>query len=210
MNEQLAVLDKKDPAKAVGLRAAQMLAAGETNEYEKFIEQSIASDEKEAPDSAADTAAQAARNLAALGKCETAEKFADRALKLDQSQQILIDSTLTRAVCDSDSKSDSGIDELKNRFPKSTVVNSLWLPIIRAAREMNSAPDRALETLEINRQFEGATNFWDNYLRGKIYLKLGQKDAARAEFQKIADNRGWAVASPLYGLAVRELATADK
>jgi hypothetical protein len=123
-------------------------------------------------------------------------------LKLDRGQQTLTDATF--ALCGG--QTEPLIAELKQRFPKNTVVNSLWLPIIRAATEMETAPDRALELLEINCQFEGATYFWGNYLRGKIYAKLGQNDSAASEFQKIIKNRGWAPQSPLFALAHLELA----
>ena len=205
LNEQLKILEDKDETQWLKLRANQIFETGKIGEYEKLTNQAVAADEKEMPDAAADTAVQAATKFAALGKCDKAETWANRALELDRGQQILTDATLTFAVC-GNATTENLIAELKQRFPKYTVVNSIWLPIIRAALEINSAPDRALESLEINRQFEGAAYFWDNYLRGKIYLKLNQLDLAEAEFQKIADNRGWAVSSPLFALAHRELA----
>ena len=205
MNAQLKILEDKDKTQWLKLRANQIFFTGKINEYEKTIAQAVAADEKEMPDAAADTAVQTATRFAALGDCDKAESWANRALKLDRGQQILTDATLAFAVC-GNAQTEADIAELKQRFPKNTVVNSIWLPIIRAALETNSAPDRALESLEINRQFEGAANFWDNYLRGKIYLKLNQTDQAETEFQKIVNNRGWAVSSPLYILANRELA----
>ena len=209
MREQLKIFAEKDKTAALKLQANAAIFAGKAGEYEKLMTQAVAADEKEMPDSAADSAVQAATRLAALGKCEDAKNWANRALKLDRGQQIVTDATLTFAVC-GDAQTESLIAELKQRFPKNTVVNSLWLPIIRAAAEINSAPERALESLEINRRFEGAANFWDNYLRGKIYLKLNQNDLAEAEFQKIIQNRGWAVSSPLFPLAHLELARVYK
>ena len=200
MREHLKILEAKGDSKALKLRANQAIAAGNLRDYEKLINQAVAESEKETPDSAADFAVQAATNFAALGKCETADRLATRALKLDRGQPIITDATLAFAVC-GNAQTETLIAELKQRFPKNTTVNSLWLPIIRAAEQMNSDPERALENLEINRQFEGATSFWDNYLRGKIYLKLNQPDRAAIEFGKITENRGWAVSSPLYLLA---------
>lgn len=204
MDEQLKILETKDAQSALKLRAAQAIVNDNLREYEKLINQAIAATEKNAPDSAADIAVQAARNFAALDDCRTAENFAARALKLDRAQPIVTDAALTYAVC-RNSQSENLIVELKQRFPKNTVVNSLWLPIIRAAEQMNSDPERAIESLEINRQFEGATNFWDNFLRGKIYLKLNRPALAEAEFRKITENRGWAVFSPLYNLAQSQI-----
>jgi hypothetical protein len=82
----------------------------------------------------------------------------------------------------------------------------MWMPIIRAAAEFPTAPERAIETLEINRQFEGGTYFWDNFIRGLAYQKLGQHELAGNEFIEITENRGWSTQSPLYAIAHRELA----
>lgn len=203
MEEQLKILEGKDKISALKLQANAALGEGKRQEYEKLVNQTIAEEEKDAPDSAADFAVQAARNFAALDECSTAEKLAARALKLDRGHPILTDAALAYAVCQN-SQTENLIAELKQRFPKNTVVNSLWLPVIRAAEQMNSNPERALESLEINRQFQGATNFWDNYLRGKIYQKLNRPELAEAEFRLIAENRGWAIYSPLYNLALSQ------
>ncbi len=205
MQEQLKILDAKDKAEALKLRGDAAMFAGKAREYEKLVAQAVAENEKNAPDKAADYAIQAATKLAAAGKCDNAKSWANRALKLDRGQPILTDAALAFAVCGG-GETESLIAEIKQKYPKYTVVNSLWLPIIRAATEMKLAPERALESLEINRQFEGATYFWDNFLRGNIYLQLKQDAAAEAEFRKIADNRGWAVASPFYPLAELKLA----
>ncbi len=205
---QITILAEKDSASALHLQGNMAIFGGRARDYEKLMTQAINKTEKEMPDVAADYAVQTATNLAALNKCKEAQDWANRALKLDRGQQILTDATLTFAVCGG--QTEPLIAELKQRFPKNTVVNSIWLPIIRAATEMQSSPDRALESLEINRQFEGAAYFWDNYLRGKIHLKLNQPDLAEAEFQKITQNRGWAVSSPLFALAHRELAAVYK
>ena len=204
MQKQLRILAEKDETGTLMLRGNVAIFGGKANEYEKLMTQAVAKNESDAPDVAADYAVQMATNLTALGKCEDAKNWANRALKLDRGQQTLTDATLTFAVCGR--QTEPLIAELKQRFPKNTIVNSIWLPIIRAALEMKDAPDRALESLEINRQFEGAAYFWDNYLRGKIYTKLNQNDLAKAEFQKIIHNRGWAAQSPLYALAHLEIA----
>jgi eukaryotic-like serine/threonine-protein kinase len=207
MQRQLAILKSKREETALLLQGNPLIFAGRAREYEKVINQAVAkATAKEMPDVAADYTVQAAVNFAALGKCKDAQILTDTALKLDREQQTLTDATLATALCGG--QSEPLIAELKERFPKFIVVNSLWLPIIRAATEMKDSPERALETLEINRQFEGATSFWDNYLRGKIYLKINKPDLAAAEFQKIIENRGWAVQSPLYALAHLEIAKA--
>jgi serine/threonine protein kinase/Tfp pilus assembly protein PilF len=209
MQQQLKILEEGKNKDAVfRLKGNAAIFSGKASEYEKLINQFVAENEKDAADLAADYAVQAAVNLAALDKCANATNWANRALKLDRGQPTLTDATFALALCGG--QTEPLIAELKDRFPRNTVVNSIWLPVIRAATEMETAPDRALEALEINRQFEGATYFWDNYLRGKIYARLGQNDSAASEFQKITENRGWSVHSPLFALAHLELARVYK
>lgn len=208
MQKQLDLVKKQREDLALLLQGTPLIYAGKAREYEKAINLAVnKANEMKMPDAAADYAVQTAVNLAALGKCKEAQNWTERALKLDREQQTLTDATLVTALCHT-GQAESFIAELKERFPKYTVVNSLWLPIIRAAIEMKDAPERALESLEINRQFEGATYFWDNYLRGKIYLKLNKPDLAVSEFQKILNNRGWSAQSPLHALAHLEISRA--
>lgn len=206
MQRQLEELRKKEEDTALMLAGNPAIFGGRFSEYARLLNQAIGKAEKDAPDIAADYAAQAAVNAAALEKCAEAKTFAERALKFDRGQAILTDAAFALALCGNGAAAEPLIAELKEKYPKNTVVNSIWLPLIRAAAESGTSPERALETLEINRQFEGASYFWDNYLRGKIYLKLNKPEQAAAEFQKIAQNRGWAVHSPLFALAHGELA----
>ena len=100
-------------------------------------------------------------------------------------------------------------EEIGKRYPEDTLLNSIWLPAIRAALELqrgNAAP--ALEQLQAASRYEAAAEFWPQYLRGQAYLKLGRGAEAAAEFQKILDHRGYAPLSPLYPLAHLGLARA--
>jgi serine/threonine protein kinase/tetratricopeptide (TPR) repeat protein len=84
-------------------------------------------------------------------------------------------------------------DDLKKRFPLDTLVNSLWVPTIQAAIELDRGNgDRALQWLEITSPYEhsSAMYFFSVYLRGEAYLKTGRGTHAAAEFQKILDNPG--------------------
>ena len=94
-------------------------------------------------------------------------------------------------------------------YPEDTVINSIWVPAIRAAMELqrgNAA--QAIELLQPASRYEAAAEFWPQYLRGLSYLKLKRSGEAAAEFQKIRDNRGQASLSPLYPLAYLGLARA--
>jgi eukaryotic-like serine/threonine-protein kinase len=83
--------------------------------------------------------------------------------------------------------------DLKKRFPLDTLVNSLWVPTIQAAVEIDRGnSDRALQLLEITSPYEhsSAMYFFSVYLRGEAYLKTGQGTHSASEFQKVVDNPG--------------------
>ncbi|MGC2768899.1 MAG: hypothetical protein WB607_25585 [Candidatus Acidiferrum sp.] len=90
-------------------------------------------------------------------------------------------------------------DDLAKRFPQDTVVQSVWLPTVRAQVETGrkNAP-RSIELLQAARPYElgmlssSAPNscLYPVYVRGEVYLSENQGTAAAAEFQKILDHRG--------------------
>ena len=83
--------------------------------------------------------------------------------------------------------------DLKKRFPFDTLVNSLWVPTIQAALELDRGNGaRALQLLEITSPYEhsSALYFFSVYLRGEAYLRTGQGTHAASEFQKVLDNPG--------------------
>src|SRR5205807_9270529 len=95
------------------------------------------------------------------------------------------------------------------RNPKNTLTQAVWLPVNRAAIELqHSHPDKAIELLQSASQYETGAGFWPIYLRGQAYLRLKRGAEAAAEFQKILDHRGRGPASYLYPLAQPGLARA--
>jgi predicted Zn-dependent protease len=94
------------------------------------------------------------------------------------------------------------VDELTKGYPQDTIINSTWLPVIRAAMDLqrgNAAG--AIEQLQPTSRYEAAAEFWLQYLRGQAYLRLKQGSEAATEFQRILDHRGYAPLSVLYPLA---------
>ena len=90
-------------------------------------------------------------------------------------------------------------EDLAKRFPLDTVVQSVWLPTIRAQVETsrkNAA--RSIELLQAAAPYElgmlsgSATNscLYPVYVHAEAYLSAQQGRAAAAEFQKILDHRG--------------------
>lgn len=106
--------------------------------------------------------------------------------------------------------------ELNKAFPLDSLVQSYWLPSIRAATELNRGrPEIALEELrraipyDIGVPTQTMTVvLYPAFLRGEAYLKLNNGIAAAAEFHKIIDHSGLVANFPLGALARLGLARA--
>jgi tetratricopeptide (TPR) repeat protein/predicted Ser/Thr protein kinase len=90
-------------------------------------------------------------------------------------------------------------EDLNKRFPANTIVQTVWLPTIRAQIELERKnPTKAVEQLQSITPYElgAAIGILSNscmvptYLRGEAYLDMRQGSAAAGEFQKILDHRG--------------------
>jgi serine/threonine protein kinase/tetratricopeptide (TPR) repeat protein len=108
-------------------------------------------------------------------------------------------------------------DELVRRFPKDTLVQSLSIPVIRAAIQVERGdPRAAIESLRQVAPYEMGSGgprpvtgpYSPIYVRGLAYLRARQAREAAAEFQKIVDHPGVAPVSPVRALAVLGLARA--
>jgi tetratricopeptide (TPR) repeat protein len=93
-------------------------------------------------------------------------------------------------------------EEIARRHPKNTLTQAIWLPVNRAAIELQRGhPDKAIELLQSAIKYETASSrFWPLYLRGQAYLRLKRGAEAAAEFQKILDHKSWGSNSVLYPL----------
>jgi serine/threonine protein kinase/tetratricopeptide (TPR) repeat protein len=106
---------------------------------------------------------------------------------------------LAYALAGDTARAQSLADDLAKRFRQDTVVQSVWLPTVRAQVETSrkNAP-RSIELLQVAAPYElgmlssSAPNscLYPVYVRGEVYLSENQGTAAAAEFQKILDHRG--------------------
>ena len=172
----------------------------------RSIDLAIRSDAREV---AARYAADSALRAAVLGKNSESKAAAAQSVALESNQVSMARMTLALALCGEAHRAQSLIEELEARYPKNTLINQLWLPIIRAALELRrNNPTQAVQLLEATRRYEPAAEFWPQYLRGLAYLSLKSSDEASAEFRRILDHRGEAALSVLYPLARLGLARA--
>jgi hypothetical protein len=180
---------------------------------QRSIDLALRSDAKEV---AAQYAAERALRSAGFGHCQETKAQSGQALTLEHTTVSLTRSAIALALCGELSEAQPLVDELTKRYPKDTLINSIWLPAIHAAIEINhNNPAQAVQLLEASRRYEAAAEFWPQYLRGQAYLRQQKGAEATAEFQKILDHRGEGPISALYalthvGLARAAALTGDK
>ncbi len=151
---------------------------------------------------------QALRGVA-LADCQQAQADAAQGLKIASGRASLPRAALALALCGEAHQVQLLIAELSQRYPEDTAINSIWLPTICAALELQRGhAAQAIDQLQTTTSYEAAAEFWPQSLRGQAYLKLKQSAEAAAEFQKILAHRGYAPLSPLYPLAHLGLARA--
>jgi tetratricopeptide (TPR) repeat protein len=158
----------------------------------------------------------AALREAALGNVQEARADADRVLEIaPNSRDAQTLAILVLARTGDQRRSQTLLDDLAAANVSNTVVQSAWLPTIRAQMAlMNQKPAQALESLETVKPFERGQLIGNLsyscmvpvYLRGEAYLGARQGPQAFAEFQKLLDNRGivgncWSGALALLGQA---------
>lgn len=145
-----------------------------------------------------------------FGRCPQAKESVTRGLGIYRAKTNLAMSAFVFSICN-DPRGSAIVDDLLKRYPKDTLVNSAFVPMVRASAEMNRGNTAAaIDALQPVMRFElgNMPGFWLNHLRGNIYLqgKMGQE--AAIEFRKILDHRGVEPLSPLYPMAHLGLARA--
>jgi serine/threonine protein kinase/predicted Zn-dependent protease len=201
---------KPDEYAALDWQTSAMALAGKWRQAEDLSQRSIdLASRSNVRGVAASYAALQALRAASIGRYDTAAALAAQSLRLEHNQVSLPRAALALALCGQLSQAQSLIDEMTRQYDQNTLINGLWLPVIRAALEMiRQNPSGAIEKLQSVLRYETAGEFWPKYIRGRAYLKMNRGAEAAAEFQQILDHRGQAPLSILYSLARRGLADA--
>jgi tetratricopeptide (TPR) repeat protein len=142
----------------------------------------------------------AALQQAAYGNPADARQLAAEALKLTPaSSGVIAESAFAYAMAGDMVRAQSLTQDLANRFPLNTQMQSIWLPAIHGQLALSRKnPAAALAALEPGSAIElGQIQFVNNisclypaYVRGEAYLAAGRGKEAAAEFQKIIDHSG--------------------
>jgi eukaryotic-like serine/threonine-protein kinase len=143
------------------------------------------------------------------GNCQQVKQQVSDGLAIMRSGDSLWNAAIASAFCGDLSQAQALADEYTKRFPKDTLINAIWLPMIRAVIELRRGnPAQAVQLLESATAYGGVGGFGPEYIRGQAYLSQRAGAEAAAEFQKILDHRGWSANSFLYPLAHLGLARA--
>ena len=153
---------------------------------------------------------------AEVGNLGLARKQVEEPLAKTPSQPVRVLGALALARAGQPAHALALARDINQQFPLDTVVNSYWLPTIRAAAELgHNNPTRTIELLQPAQPYElGAPQLSTNivlypvYLRGEAYLAAGLPNQAETEFQKVLDHRGLVGNCILGALARLELGRA--
>ena len=168
-----------------------------------------------ASESAAVYQAMAALREVELGERERVPAEARAAVKLAPNRDVRSMAALALARAGETAEAERLAADLDKAFPLNTLIQSYWLPTIRAAVALERHdPDKAVELLKAASHIELAQpiNFMPLmcpvYLRGEAFLMLRDGPRAAAEFQKFIDHRSLVVTFPWGALARLGLARA--
>jgi len=156
----------------------------------------------------------AAESEALFGNPDIARTYATEALARSKGRDVEGVGAVALALAGDEGRAQALADDLAKRFPESTLVQTNYLPLIRAQLALNRKDvPRALDTLQIAAPYElgysdGSNALFPVFLRGQGYLVAHQGQYAAAEFQKILDHPGTVLSEPIGALAHLGLARA--
>jgi eukaryotic-like serine/threonine-protein kinase len=166
------------------------------------------------PEAAALWLANAAYREALFGNSAEARKMAAEALAMSPGHDVRIAAAMAYAAAGDTAQAQKMADKLNLESPSDTILQSYWLPCIRATIALQKGDARqAINLLEVATPYElGLENvsaMVPIYVRGLAYLKAGSGPEAAAQFEKMLAHRGVAQSSPIEALAVLQLARAQ-
>ncbi len=151
-----------------------------------------------------------------FGNLAEARQQAEAALALSRTRDV--ESRAAFALALARGPAETLAEDLAHRFPEDTIVQFVFLPVIRAQLALNHGdPAGAIKELDAGSAFELSTGsveqeypfaLYPCYLRGVAFLAGNKGKEAAAEFQKILDHPGIVINEPIGALAHKNLARA--
>ena len=167
-----------------------------------------------ANESAALWLASGAYREALLGNTSEARQLANEALALSPGRDVRIAAALSLAEIGESAQAQKIVDQLNAESPLDTIIQSYWLPSIRATLALHRGDAKpAITLLDAASPYElGIENIGSMvpiYIRGVAYLKAGQGPEAAAQFKNMLGHRGLGLNAMVMALAQLQLARAQ-
>ncbi|HEY0702530.1 MAG TPA: serine/threonine-protein kinase [Candidatus Acidoferrales bacterium] len=140
-----------------------------------------------------------------FGDAPAARRFAEQALAWSSGRDVQAMAATAFAFAGDAAKAESLAADLSKRHPQDTIVNTAWLPVIRAQLALNHGDfEKALTILaadhtdDLGALTPGAVSpaMFPVYVRGNAYLAAKRGQEAAAEFEKFPSHRGLVVNQP--------------
>jgi DNA-binding winged helix-turn-helix (wHTH) protein/Flp pilus assembly protein TadD len=192
----------------LAIDAASAAFFGRLERARMLSRQAVASagraDEREA---AAGFEADAALREAFFGNGAAAKEGARAALQLSTGPDVQYRAALALAMVGDGGPARALAEDLDKRFPEDTIVQSMYLPVLRAQVCLKrDDASKAIDALQSALSYEVGAVLLPAYVRGLAYLAAHRGGDARAEFQKILDHSGVVFNSPIAALAHLQIA----
>src|SRR5215510_11403250 len=204
--------DRPREFEIVGARAQVAACAGKVRQARELYEQTAQMAElRNLADVGSNHLAWATWMELVYGNHDRAKKEAYRVLARNPGYDPLLRAALTLALTGSPAEAETIANDLSNKNPEHTIINSILAPMVRAAIELSrNQPERALEQLEIVAPYElgFVAALAPVYLRAQAYSISGSLSQAISEYQRIIEHRGSDPFSPFYPAALVGLARA--
>jgi eukaryotic-like serine/threonine-protein kinase len=202
-------------ATMMALQADTSAYSGRLRESRDFSRQAMDfAGRAELKEAASAYAARSSLREAFFGNFAEVRRGAAKAVSSDQGVQF--STALALAYAGDDNRARSLTADLAQRFPESTIMQSNFLPTLRAKLALNKRnASEAIESLRAATPYElgksgnyAWTALYPVFVRGEAYLAARQGKEAAAEFQKIVDHRSIVLNEPIGALAHVGLARA--
>jgi eukaryotic-like serine/threonine-protein kinase len=184
---------------------------GKLAEAREFLRRAVASAlRSERKEGAAGHETGAAVLEVLFGDAARARQRAGAALALSKGRDVQMLAAFA-LVAEDAAKAQTLADDLAKHFPRDTVVQFIYLPILHAQLALSRKDSaKAIEALQSAAPYElgNAGGLYPVYTRGQAYLNARQGRQAAAEFQKVLEHRGIVVNQPIGVLAHLGLARA--
>ena len=171
----------------------------------------VAAQQAELAELATSGDASEALREALFGNQAEARRSAAAALKMSKGHDVQATVAWALAIAGDTTHAQTLADDLSARYPEDTVVQFVYLPLIRAQIELTrkNSP-KSVELLRAAEPYEFGQNsiLHPAYVRGQAYLADRRGSEAIVEFQKILDHSGVVVNDPIGALAHLQIARA--